>query len=157
MKALKNIIQFVKSAWIEKEGYNSIDNCPITVFDEICSSGNVSLLKWEDKEKNWQAWERINRQYTDTYGVSEDYKMLVKLRLICFNLRKEILSGKIWKKPFLVERERQIEELANKTKSDIYESITMISQILGMQLDMKITIREFMAYSQSIKKRQSIK
>jgi hypothetical protein len=83
--------------------------------------------------------------------------MLVKLRLICFNLRKEILGGKIWKKPFLVERERQIEELANKTKSDIYESITMISQTIGMQLDMKITIREFMAYSQSIKKRQSIK
>jgi hypothetical protein len=157
MSKIKKLIRFIKSAWHEQEGYNSIDNCPITVFDEICSTSNVSLLGWTEKEENWKAWENINKQYTDTYGVSEDYKMLVKLRLICFNLRKEILSGKIWKKPFLVERERQIEELANKTKSDIYESITMISQILGMQLDMKITIREFMAYSQSIKKRQSIK
>jgi len=154
MKTLKNIIQLVKSVWIEKEGYDSIDNCPITVFDEICSTGNVSLLKWEDKDKNWQAWEQINRQYTDTYGVSEDYKMMVKLRLICINLRMEIVNGKIWKTPFLVERKRQLEELADKTKTDIHESIAMISQVIGLQLSSDISIRQFVAYTKSIKKRQ---
>ena len=59
MKAIKKITQLIKSAWVDIEGYDSIDNCPITVFDEICSTGNVSLLKWQDKEKNWQAWEQI--------------------------------------------------------------------------------------------------
>lgn len=157
MKALKNIIQIVKSAWVDIEGYDSIDNCPIVVFDEICNTGNVSLLKWEDKDKNWQAWESINRQYTDTYGVSEDYKMMVKLRLICINLKLEIIKGKIWKTPFLVERERQMEELSNKSSNDIHESIAMISQIIGLQLSQNISIRQFISYTKSIKKRQSIK
>jgi hypothetical protein len=56
MSKIKKLIKFVKSVWHEGKGYNSIDNCPITVFDEVCSTSNVSLLGWGEKNENWKAW-----------------------------------------------------------------------------------------------------
>ena len=62
--------------------YNSIDNCPIFIFNKILQGGEIQLLVYKgniNKSKLEVYWKTLFNEYIKEYGLSPEYEEYLKI------------------------------------------------------------------------------
>jgi hypothetical protein len=132
--------------------YDSIDNCPIGIFQKVLSGGDSSMLCYEgkpNKVKQHNAWELIFNEYVKEFGLPEQYTRYLAMMVRVINLydiaynqnkRSNITKAKI------LELKANL-ELNNDAKISFSVTLAQVSKEMGFKLDQNTTtVREFYSY-----------
>jgi hypothetical protein len=131
--------------------YKSITELPLKVFDKIIQNGDLKLLiidgEFSDLEVV-EAWDNINREFFNEFGMSFDEKENLKAKIRYINhMKKYYLQNDVFSKT-LANLELQKLEINTKNKNTSYLKICVtVSKILEMRIDYSaITVGEFFHY-----------
>lgn len=144
-------MQLFKSLRRKSEGHNSISTLPLLTWVEIQETGNVSLLSKGkvEIEKLLAAWERINDEYLEAFGISEQMEAnLNEKRLAAISKANYLITGK---RHYLTFSEIHLEN-ANKvnltnSKIDIEQNLARLTKFYGVRLRAsELTVKEYYTY-----------
>lgn len=130
--------------------YSSIKTLPLSVFEEICKTGNLTLLGEGSTEETLSAWENINREMFEEFGTKDKQQqnLLSKIRYLR-HMTKYYLTGDRFSRTLANLEEAKME--ANSTKNDKQVSYLKIcvnlSKVLEFRLDYNnLSVGEFFHY-----------
>ncbi len=129
--------------------WDDIWEMPIKIFGRIYDDGNVMLVVRSGKstrEKAVEAWEKINEQIIDEFGVSKEYKMYLnkKAELVYWmaeELKSENLRTHARTRIEIVKR-----ELENFFKDENVKFGVLMSNLkkfMAQRIDPETTVYEF--------------
>jgi hypothetical protein len=133
--------------------FDSINNCPILIFDKINKTGDIRLLivdkaiNISDKEL-LKIWEKIFDEYIEIFGISETYVNWIMYMQEAIRLYDEAINED---KPHLYTmaqvKEIEASEMLTATVEDINITCAKISRELGFAVNpLKTTVSEFYSY-----------
>jgi len=134
----------------------SVDECPMYNWNKIYTDGKLEyLLKNEQEIDNFKPLDFIEASdilmddFINVFGLSKQFKRLLKIRLKCVNLKHEYIKTS---NRFLINKitvlEAEIQEL-NKLlfqgeKNDFDRQLDKIERFRGMPIDLKnTTVKKF--------------
>ena len=132
--------------------YDSIDNCPIAIFNSILKSKDVKFLtiKGKAKIKTLQkAWEKIFNEYLEEYGLPEKYKKYLELNITASKLYNEAYNkNQRHKKTLAKVRELEAEEIFKDQKEEDFDLlVAKIEKNQGFNIDpYSVSVRKFYSY-----------
>lgn len=138
--------------------YNSIHNCPVSVFSEIQRTGNISALHISGNKDNhlfFVAWSSIMNEFIAEFGLNNAYQQYLKLMAKVVNLNYDIyIKGHKWKKIKAKSKEAQAKSMiATDHSVSISEVIADISKQMGFRVDPQTTtVFEFYGYIKHLNK-----
>lgn len=132
--------------------YNSIDNCPILIWDKITQTGDLKYLLKRGKvtDSAIKHYENINAQLIDNFGISDKYFDILRLRIKIEQMWLKVIDKD---ERYLIaqiqplERELETKMKVDLSKSNIRMSLMAIEKNMSIKLNYnKVTIREFYDY-----------
>ena len=77
--------------------YNSIDNLPLKVFEEIGKTGDIKLLCLYDNPETYyedivEAWDNINKEIFDIFGYKDNQRSLMQAKVKYLNFMFEYFN-----------------------------------------------------------------
>lgn len=129
--------------------YKSIKTLPLTIFEEIGKTGNLTLLGKGTAEETLEAWNSINREFFEEFGVKDKQieQIRSKIRYLK-HMTKYYLDGDKFSRT-LANLELSKEEIGkSKSKGVSYLKICVnLSKILEFRLDYNsLSTAEFFHY-----------
>lgn len=100
-----------------------------------------------------KVYDKLSDELVDTFGVSEDYMKILRLKIKVEMLWGTIIETKDRsKKVFIDMYEIEIEELkAKNKKSDLFDMIIAIEENVGVKMNYKtLTVYEFHKYAKRL-------
>ena len=100
-----------------------------------------------------KVYDKLSDELVDTFGVSEDYMKILRLKIKVEMLWGTIIETKDRsKKVFIDMYEIEIEELKAKNKqSDLFDMIIAIEENIGVKMNYKtLTVYEFHKYAKRL-------
>ena len=140
--------------------YHSIDTMPIYNYLKVVE-GNLQFMVMKrgifgDVEK---AFENIQRQLVDRFGISENYAQMLELRREICELKCDVaITGDRFQNTFIAIKEYELETL-NKIKGSTTDEIKVIlEKWLNRRLPLKeISVSEWFGYLKQFSQEQSKK
>ena len=132
--------------------YNSIDNCPIGVFQYILKKGDLNRLTIKGKPSIKtlnQAWEQIYDEYLRLYGIPQSFRDYCLKKLQAGEMFAEsIKEGMMWKRAIYEMLNEEAESLINQGHAEEFEKVLAItSKKAGFRLNPnEMSVREFYGY-----------
>jgi len=146
------------------EFYNDMNDCPAWNFLEVSNTGDLKHIGkaqpfQEIKEKkdyidSLNAWDQMNMQFYDRYGISPKQKIILSIRKTILILKIEIATGGLRHAQSLLARE--LFKFNNLMKTDgnfnPFSVVPMVSKSMGFHLNIKdISAFEFFDYLELVK------
>lgn len=129
--------------------YKSIVELPLKVFAEINKTGNLTLLGEGTAEEVMYAWDCINKELFDEFGISnkERDNLAARVRHVEY-MRKYYLKGD--KESRTLARAEEAEMAIRKgTPESMLKLCTRVSKVLEMRIEYNtVTVGEFFHYVQ---------
>lgn len=138
--------------------YTGIKEMPMYNWIEVFETKSLTPLLKKGKlcKLAEKAYEKIQDELIDNFGVNNDFLRMLKLKAQIELMYSAQIETKDKSNQLFIEiKEIELKELeAAQTKGDIYESIIAIEEHLGFRLDVKkISIFEYYKYSKTIANR----
>lgn len=135
--------------------YDSIRNCPLSVWNQISETGDVRFLYrggWYRKKKALQAYQRIQSEYISEFGIPSFYRDYLKEMGRAAWEWSKVWNGEPWRKPVAMIREAQAKgKLDLMPKQSFITSLAQVSKGMGYRIDpKKITVWEFYGYVKAL-------
>ena len=139
---------------MKKDYYDSIENLPIWNWWKITETGElVYLYKNIDKAKEdftlLEIWTNIHNEYLVSYGLTEDFKSVLKLKKKWIEKQAAFIeSGDRFKLTEIDIINAQIAESINTENSMSKEDIIIfLEEKLGREIDTKVlTVKKYLDY-----------
>lgn len=144
------------------EYFTSIEEMPIWNWFKIHSTNNIKFVCKSDpgdlsvkqvKELE-AAFENINGEFIDTFGISEDFRKILDLRREITWLKVDMMeTGDKSLQNFIDMRESDLREVINGTRGDDYMEVKAhVEKFMGFKMnDKEVTVREYYTYIKVIK------
>jgi len=132
--------------------YNSIDNCPIGVFQSILKNGDLNRLIIKGKpsiKKLNIAWETIYDEYLKLYGIPQSFQDYCNKKIQAGEMFAEsLIEGQSWKRAIYEMLNEEAESAIASQQSEEFEKVlAYTSKKVGFRIDPKaMTVREFYGY-----------
>ena len=119
-------------------GFDSIDNCPCSIFDKVNLTGNVELV---GGLKNWQ---KINDEFVSEFGISEEFEKWLKLMGQYCKYLNEAINGKDRSKiNFANKFKVEADAILNKPINNV-DKYVVASKFMGFRVNpTEYTVKEF--------------
>lgn len=131
--------------------YDSIYTCPVRIFSHVMKTGDYDALTNGRvyKHKGKYAWKRLMDEFCKEFGLPEDYKAYLKLRVQASKLYAKAIDKKHYITMARV-KEQQAEALIrsmNGESQSLLQTAAMISRELGFAVDVNTcTVAQFYSY-----------
>ena len=138
--------------------YSSIDTLPLWNYQQIIDKDDLSyLLKLDDYlekpnidiDKLQQTWDVINCEIIDTFGITDKYRVILKLEheIVKFRLKAAVESDKTLETVADIKEKELKQQLEQNKTMKIDELIAVIETNFKFQLDEhKTTVKKFYSY-----------
>lgn len=132
--------------------YNSIDNCPIGVFQDILRGASLRKLVIKGKPKDKQlikAWERIYDEYLRLYGIPQGYQEYCNKKIQAGEVFLQSMeAGQEWRRAIYKLLNAEAEGAIKHTHKQEFEKVlAQTSKMVGFRLNPKeVTVKEFYGY-----------
>jgi hypothetical protein len=141
--------------------YNSIDTMPIHNYLKVVDENDYSFMvvKRGIFGNVEQAFENIQRQLVDRFGISENYAEILELRREICDMKCEVaITGDRFQNTFINIKEAELEQL-NKIKGSTTDELKVIlEKWLGFKLNLQqITVSEWFTYLKQFSATQQTK
>jgi len=139
--------------------YNNIDTMPIYNYLQVAEKGNKSALisKWGLFKSNFViAFEEIQRQIVNRFGISESYMEVLDLRkeIAILQLEMAITDDK-FNKTWINIKETELKQLQQRKSSTTDEIKDYLEKYKGFHLSLHtITVAEWFSYVKNYSKQQ---
>lgn len=139
--------------------YNNIDTMPIYNYLQVAEKGNKSALirKWGLFKSNFViAFEEIQRQIVNRFGISESYMEVLDLRkeIAILQLEMAITDDK-FNKTWINIKESELKQLQQRKSSTTDEIKDYLEKYKGFHLSLHtITVAEWFSYVKNYSKQQ---
>lgn len=132
--------------------YNSIDNCPIGVFQSILKKGDLNNLIIKGKpsiKKLNEAWENIYDEYLKLYGIPQGFQDYCNKKIQAGEMYAEsLIEGQSWKRAIYEMLNEEAESAISNQRAEEFEKVlAYTSKKVGFRINPKeMTVREFYGY-----------
>lgn len=133
--------------------YTSIHNLPIYNWNKIHETGDLGYLFLKYKKSDFngliQLWEVIYSEYIKEFGLSKDFKDILKLKVNIAKQKAEFIeTGDRIKLNFIALDENRLKEIEkSEPKQSFYKTLMHIEKSQGVRLtDKTTTVYEFYNY-----------
>ena len=139
--------------------YNNIDTMPIYNYLQVVEQGNNKALirKWGLFKSNFTtAFEEIQRQLVNRFGISESYMDVLEKRqeIACLQIDLHVTDDK-FNKTLIGIAESELNELTNRKSSTTDEIKDYLEKYKGFHLSLHtITVAEWFGYVKNYSKQQ---
>lgn len=139
--------------------FNNIDTMPIYNYLQVAEKGNKSALisKWGLLKSNFViAFEEIQRQIVNRFGISESYMEVLDLRkeIAILQLEMAITDDK-FNKTWINIKETELKQLQQRKSSTTDEIKDYLEKYKGFHLSLHtITVAEWFSYVKNYSKQQ---
>lgn len=139
--------------------YNNIDTMPIYNYLQVVEQGNNKALirKWGLFKSNFTtAFEEIQRQLVNRFGISESYMEVLEKRqeIACLQIDLHVTDDK-FNKTLIGIAESELKELTNRKSSSTDEIKDYLEKYKGFHLSLHtITVAEWFGYVKNYSKQQ---
>jgi len=139
--------------------FNNIDTMPIYNYLQVAEKGNKSALisKWGLLKSNFViAFEEIQRQIVNRFGISESYMEVLDLRkeIAILQLEMAITDDK-FNKTWINIKESELKQLQQRKSSTTDEIKDYLEKYKGFHLSLHtITVAEWFSYVKNYSKQQ---
>ena len=141
--------------FIRSKNFNSIDNCPIGVFQDILRGASLRKLVTKGNPKDKQlikAWGQIYDEYLKLYGIPDNYQEYCNKKIQAGEVFLQSLEpGQEWRRAIYKLLDSEAEGLIKSTHKNEFEKVlAQTSKMIGFRLNPReITVREFYGYLNS--------
>lgn len=129
--------------------YNSITTLPLNIYDKISKTGNLEFLGIGSEKERAEAWENINREFFEEFGLvdKEIEQIRSRIRVAKHMLNYYFNNDKFAKTLADIEIAKQsMYQLKTETNS-LIKACVLISKSLEMRIDYNnVTVGEFFHY-----------
>jgi len=137
--------------------YTSIHNLPIYNWNKIHETGDLGYLFLEYKKSDFKGlihlWDSIYSEYIKEFGLSKEYKEILKLKVNIAKQKADYIStGDRIKLNFIALDESRLQEIEKKEpKQSIHKTLMHIEKAQGVRItDKNTTVYEFYNYINNI-------
>jgi len=134
----------------KSEMYKSIDKLPILIWLDIHETSDLTLLFIKQPKKiNFKAledaWEKINDEYLQCFGISEEMETtLENKRLAALAKCEYLITGERHHLTFAEIHEESAKIETKKIKVDIENNLAKLTKFYGVRLrSNELTVREY--------------
>lgn len=136
---------------MKKECFDSIDNLPLFNWWKITDTGDLKWLYKEEVKKAdvkvYDLWEKIHNEYLEDYGLTPDFKQMLKLKKKWIIKQAEYIQGNRFASTEASIVDAKIQDLTSGEGMKREDTIIFLEERLGRELDpKKMTVRKYNDY-----------